>query len=315
MLEIRPATSDEDLAHLARIVCSVTPNFPTSVDEMRWSDQVYPGGRRFLAWLDGEPVGSGGAGRMYIYPPEYEGLWGNVVVLPTYRRRGIGSAILATVADVTLAAGKSLLLGRVTEDRVEAIQFLEHRGFAMYERMKAVGLNLAGHEPAPVDPPPGIVVTSLEERPDLVEGVYRVAIEAWPDIPGEGPVPPGTLEEFRVLEIDRPSIPAGGYALALDASTDQVIGYAYLQILDGNPTVAWHGMTAVARGWRGRGIATTLKRATIAWAVANGLKALETANDVDNAPMRAVNGRLGYSPLPDEIYYRGPVSPLVTVPA
>ncbi|MEO5704725.1 MAG: hypothetical protein ABIZ52_04020 [Candidatus Limnocylindrales bacterium] len=32
MLEIRQATSDEDLANIARIVCTVTPDFPTSVD-------------------------------------------------------------------------------------------------------------------------------------------------------------------------------------------------------------------------------------------------------------------------------------------
>jgi RimJ/RimL family protein N-acetyltransferase len=66
-------------------------------------------------------------------------------------------------------------------------------------------------------------------------------------------------------------------------------------------------MTAVARDWRGRGVAMALKRATIAWAVARGLEALETANDTDNAPMRAVNQRLGYRPLPDEIYFRGPI--------
>jgi len=315
MLEIRPATSDEDLAHLARIVCSVTPDFPTSVGEMRWSDEKYPGGRRFLAWLDGEPVGSGGVGRMYIYPPDYAGLWGSMVVLPQHRRQGIGSALLATLATAVDGAGKTLILGRVTEDRLDAIEFLEHRGFAAYERMKAVGLDLVGYVPAPVDPPAGIVITSLAERPDLVEGVYHVAVEALPDIPGEGPKAPPSLEEFRVLEVDRPSIPAGGFAIAIDAATDTAIGYASLLLLPGNPSVAWHGMTAVGRAWRGRGVATALKRATIAWASANGIHALDTANDIDNAPMRAVNGRLGYSPLPDEIYYRGPVAPFVTVPA
>ena len=90
---------------------------------------------------------------------------------------------------------------------------------------------------------------------------------------------------------------------------------ASLLLLPGNAAVAWHGMTAVARSARGRGVASALKRATIAWASANGIRSLDTANDVDNAPMRAVKGRLGYSPLPDEIYYRGPVAPFVAVPA
>jgi GNAT superfamily N-acetyltransferase len=308
MLEIRPATSDEDLAHLARIVCRVTPDFPTSVTEMRWSDEAYPGGRRFLAWLDGEPVGTGGVGRMYIYPPEYEGLWGSTVVLPEYRRRGVGGAILSALAGATRAAGKTLLLGRVTADRLDAIEFLEHRGFAEYERMKAVRLELAGRAAESIDPPAGVVISSLAERPDLVEGVYRVAQEALPDIPGEGPVAPATLAEFRVIEVDRPSIPAGGFAIALDAVTGTVIGYASLLVLAGQSRAAWNAMTAVARAWRGRGVASALKRATIAWATANGIEVLDTANDTDNAPMRAVNLRLGYSPLPDEIYYRGSVA-------
>ena len=66
-------------------------------------------------------------------------------------------------------------------------------------------------------------------------------------------------------------------------------------------------MTAVLRAYRGRGIARELKHATIAWAIENGLTALETGNDEANAPMRAVNARLGYEPMPDEVLMRGPL--------
>jgi RimJ/RimL family protein N-acetyltransferase len=67
-------------------------------------------------------------------------------------------------------------------------------------------------------------------------------------------------------------------------------------------------MTGVARAWRGRGLARALKAATIAWAMDNGLEALEGSNDIENAPMRAVNRRLGYQPEPDEIQFRGPLA-------
>jgi RimJ/RimL family protein N-acetyltransferase len=77
--------------------------------------------------------------------------------------------------------------------------------------------------------------------------------------------------------------------------------------LPNSTTVAWHDMTAVRRAWRGRGLATQLKAATIVWAIDHDLTALATGNDVDNAPMRAVNARLGYQPLPDEIFVRGPL--------
>ena len=66
-------------------------------------------------------------------------------------------------------------------------------------------------------------------------------------------------------------------------------------------------MTAVVRAWRGRGLATALKRATIGWAIDHGLDVLQTGNDIDNAPMRAVNARLGYRPTPDLLTMRGPL--------
>ncbi|HUG30288.1 MAG TPA: GNAT family N-acetyltransferase [Candidatus Limnocylindria bacterium] len=308
MLQIRPATSDEDLAHIARIVTTVTPDFPISVAEMRWQQERYPGGGRFLAWRDEVPVGAGGAGRAYSYPADFPGLWGNISVLPEHRRQGVGVAILAALMDLARSSGKTMLIGRTTEDRVEALEFLAHRGFVEHERMKAVRLDLAGVEPPAVEPPARIEITSLEARPDLVEAVYAVALEALPDIPGDGPMAPGTLEEFRMRDVDREVIPPGAFAVAVEAATGRVVGYANLMIVSGNPQVAWHGMTAVARAWRGRGVAMALKRATIAWAVARKLEALETANDTDNAPMRAVNQRLGYRSLPDEVYVRGPVT-------
>lgn len=135
-------------------------------------------------------------------------------------------------------------------------------------------------------------------------------LEALPDIPGDAPEAPGTFEEFRVRDVDSPSIPPGGFVVGVDAATGRVIGYASLMVAPGRPDVAWHHMTGVARDWRGRGIATALKRATIDWAIANGVGALAGANDTVNAPMRAVNRRLGYQPMPDEIQYRGPLTPV-----
>jgi len=308
MLEIRPATTDDELAHIARIAAVVWPASPISVDEMRWQEQKYPGGRRFIAWLDGEPVGAGGAGRAYSFPPDFPGFWSNLSVLPDRRRQGIGSALLAAISDVARDAGKTMLLGTTTSDRTDSIDFLEHRGFREHERMKVVKLDLAGLEPPAIEPPAGVTISSLEAHPDLVPSVYDVAREALPDIPGDGPEAPATLEEFRTRDVDRAIIPPGGFIIAIDDATGRVAGYANLMLVPGRATIAWHGMTAVARAWRGRGLARALKAGTIAWALDNGLEALEGSNDIDNAPMRAVNRRLGYQPEPDEIQFRGPLA-------
>jgi mycothiol synthase len=306
MLEIRPATTDRDLEHVARIVTTVTPDEPTSVEALRWADAAYPGGQRFLAWLDDEPVGTGGAGRVYMYPPDFEGLWGSLAVLPEYRRHGVGSALLGAISDVTRGQGKTLLIGRTSEDQPESVEFLVHRGFHEHDRTKIVRLPLDGLAAPAVDPPEGVTFTTLAEQPELVAEVYEVAREALPDIPGDGPSALDTLAEFRKRDVDWLGVPHDAFMLALDRQTGHVIGYANLTLLPGNPKVAWHDMTAVARRWRGRGVATALKRATIRWAVEHGLEALETGNDIDNAPMRAVNLRLGYRPRPDELDFRGP---------
>ena len=115
----------------------------------------------------------------------------------------------------------------------------------------------------------------------------------------------GSLEEFRARDVDRPGVQLDGFYVALDGN--EVVGYASVIVERARPGVGIHDMTAVRRAWRGRGVARALKQATIDWARDAGLEALETGNDIDNAAMRAVNARLGYRPLPDIVFMRGPL--------
>jgi GNAT superfamily N-acetyltransferase len=173
--------------------------------------------------------------------------------------------------------------------------------------MRQVRLDLRGLEAPPVVPPPGITLVTLAERPDLVPAVHAVAIETFPGMPtGGDPMDAGTLDEFVAREVERPDSPGDAFQVALDEASGEAVGYASLMFAPGSTTVAWHAMTAVRPAYRGRGIATALKRATIAWAIGHGLESLETGNDVHNAPMRAVNAALGYEPMPDLIGLQGP---------
>ncbi len=306
---MRRAESDADLATIAAISTTVLPETGFTVEDMRWSDRTYPGGARFVGLLDGRPVGEAGVGRVYVYGPEFPGFWTQGSVLLEARGQGVGSALYAAVSGHARAAGKEFLLAMATEDHPESIAFLTRRGFEMRERMKSVRLELEDLAPPDIAAPDGVEITFLETRPDLAEALYDVAVEVLPDVPGDGPQAPGTLEEFLERDVRKPSIPAWGVAIALDGSSGRPIGYASITIPGAAPTLAWHHMTAVARAWRGRGVAGALKRATIRAAIDHGLAALEGANDLDNAPMRAVNRRLGYEPRPDEIIFRGPLAP------
>jgi GNAT superfamily N-acetyltransferase len=303
---VRPAVDDADFGTIAGIVNRVSPEEPTSVAEMRWADETYPGGARLLAELDGTPVGASTVGRIYMYPPEFDAYWGTLDVLPETRRQGVGSALLNAVSEVARKAGKSHLHIPAAESRPDGIAFLEHRGFTEFERTKAVRLDLSGVTPPTPRPPDGVVITTLAERPDLVPGVHEVALETFADIPGDEPMAPGDLAEFRARDVDRPAIAPWGFAIAVDAE-DRVVGYASLILVPGSERIAWHDMTAVRRSWRGRGLAMALKATTIGAAIEHGLTALETGNDVDNDAMRALNARLGYRAQPDLLTMRGPL--------
>jgi mycothiol synthase len=307
-LVIRAATEDADLEVLAGIVNATTPEDPTTLDEIHWSDTTYPGGTHFLAELDGRPVGAASVGRIYVYAPDHPAFWGSIGVLPDARRQGIGERLLLTISEAAGAAGKAELHLACAEDRPDGIAFLTHRGFSELERSKTVHLDLRGRAAPSAAAPAGITFTTLAARPDLVAGVHAVALEAFEDIPGgEDPMAAGDLAEFRGRDVDRLGIPKDGFYVAIDDDTGRVVGYASLMMLPGSTTRAYHDMTAVLRAFRGRGIALGLKQATIAWAIERGLTTLETGNDEANGPMRAMNARLGYRPAPDEITMRGPL--------
>ncbi len=145
----RIADDEADFAALVAIATVVTPEEPTSVEELHWSDATYPGTARFLAELDGRVVAAATVGRIYMRPPDFDGLWATIDVLPAVRRRGIGGGLYDAVAAFARAAGKGALHMTTLEDRPESVSFLEHRRFVEFERMRLVALDLRGGERSP----------------------------------------------------------------------------------------------------------------------------------------------------------------------
>ena len=301
---------DDDLALFARLVNEVAPDIPTSVEDLHWENQVGPGITRFRAMRDGRPVAVASVGRLFIYEPSHPRYWVGMWVLPEARRQGLGGRLLLEASRVARAAGKTGFQTDVSEARPEALAFLARRGFEEFERTKLVALDLRGLTPAPVEPPDGIELTSLADRPDLLPGLYEVALDGYPDIPSiDEPVTVGEFDEFVARDIRRAGVPPEALAIGVDPATGRVAGWGSLLYAPGSTTVAWHDMTVVARAYRGRGLATALKRSVIRWAIQHGVEQLRTGNDEKNAPMRAVNRRLGYAPLPDLVTLRGPLVP------
>ena len=65
--------------------------------------------------------------------------------------------------------------------------------------------------------------------------------------------------------------------------------------------IPWTAFTCTARAVRGRGIARALKYATIAQAIEQGAREVETQNDTENAPILHLNQEMGYRPAKSQL--------------
>jgi GNAT superfamily N-acetyltransferase len=257
----------------------------------------------FLSSSGSEDVGTAVAVTGWFVPVGVGRLELNVA--PEARRRGAGSQLLRAAGGWFRARDTSEALVPVRENDPESLAWAERRGFREVAREGLLVLDLATVTAPDVAPPKGIEVVTWADRPELARGMYTVASEAYPDIPGEEDIEIGSFEEWLARDLqgsgDRPE------ATFVAVAGDTVVGYAKFSISNARPGVAHHDLTGVLRAWRGRGIAGALKRAEIRWAKENGFTRLETGPDDRNEPSRRLNERHGYRLEPGTITLRGPV--------
>ncbi|MDQ5822465.1 MAG: GNAT family N-acetyltransferase [Actinomycetota bacterium] len=301
-LQIGQVESDDDLEAMSIVLHLANPDLPPTagnVEGIRHNRDSNPDLTYVVARLDGKPAGCG-------YAELLNASWvvAQTDVVSQLRGRGVGTGLLAEISRVAAANGRTELQGEVRESDTESRGYFERRGYVRVGGEQAVALDLAQHDPLPVQPPTGIEIVSREERPELSRGMYEVAQEAEQDIPDA--IPARSFEIWRSRELDRPSRISALTFIAL--AGDEVVGYAGL---DDYGSDAFHGLTAVKRAWRGQGVATALKRSQIAAAKERGVKRLVTESEERNTPMRRLNEKLGYKPEPSlsTVVLRGSLLP------
>jgi mycothiol synthase len=275
---IRVAGSRADFERCAEIYNAVEPDRVLTADEAASGN-----GTSFLH--EGGGVG-------FVGPSSVTGsAFAMVRVHPESRRRGIGASLLAAVRERAREFGRESMWGRVRD--AESFAFVNRRGFEEVTREVVVVREL---EPGDGDAAAGI----SELRDAHLPEVYELCVETIPEIhvplPGEAP----PYDEW--LEKEQHQASAGFVALDDGA----VVGYARLYET-GLPHRLEHGLTAVSRTHRRRGLATALKQAQIRWAADHGYRELVSDMVEGNTAMRAVNERLGYRPLPPVFIVSGSV--------
>lgn len=304
-MEIRPADTDDEIQAFLDLAAALYPDRALTLEELRAFEAANLDTQHFLALEEAEPVGACVA-RVEPRISERKGAVGWLLVDPQARRSGVGSALYSAISDWARQRGFEWLEGSVRDDEPESIAWAERRGFAEDRRESGLELDLTTIDPPDVDPPEGIEIVSWSERPELARGLYEVACEAYPDVPGDENDPMEPFEDWLAHDMRGPSDPPEATFVAL--AGDEVVGYAKFSLPKALPAVAWHELTGVKRAWRGRGIAGALKRAEIRWAKENGYEKLSTLNEERNAPIRKLNERYGYRPAPGRIFVVGPLA-------
>lgn len=298
MIEVRPARSDDD----ARLYLDTHPKvFPGTgnLEGFRHREKTW-NSIHFVAFLEGEPGGTGWTG-----PRQQGALWCGFGAIAEFRGHGVGTELYRAVSGVARERELDGLFLEVLQADPPSLEWVERRGFVEVERQEALALDLSSLEPPPVDLPEGVEIVTRAARPDLARQMYEVGVEAARDIPGLDGSNEPSFESWSAFEIERPSRAADLCFIAL--ADGRVVGFASLDVF---PDDVFHGLTAVAREWRGRGVGGALKRSQIAAAKERGFPRLLTESQHENEPMRRLNEKLGFRPEPSmsTIVLRGPLA-------
>lgn len=276
---IRSAETDADVAAWINVRRIVVPNehVPT-IEQMR--AEASAGRLLVLAEVRGELVGHGFAG-----PSSRADGFVAPRILPGHRRRGIGDAVLRALLDHHLGLGHRSVAAHVEDDA--SMAFATHHGFVEVDCQVEQVRVVERLEPAPPGFS-GVEFTSVADDPDLLRRAYPLAEQGYADLVlaiGTANVP---LDEWLR---DEATLPDGSIVALADG---EVVGYAGLIAWNDDDTRAENGLTVVDRAWRGRGLATALKRRQLAWASATGLREIVTWTQHGNEVMQHVNVELGY---------------------
>lgn len=224
------------------------------------------------------------------------GLYGTgITVRPDVRRRGIGTWMLAAITDVGRTMGATAQIGAVLDGRPEALKFALSCGFVVDRHMSKSVLDPASIVPGLLTAtlPEGITIASLAALGDTEANrrtLWKVSENIAIDFPNDRRQP-RRYEQFAAQLLDVPGFRPAGTFVALDGKTwvgAAMVGYTAAR------NALYHHFTGVDAAYRGRGIATALRRATIAYAIETSASILETNNDSTNVPILAINRAFGY---------------------
>ena len=280
---------ERDAPELVELSREINPTAVLNVASYVHREQSAPDRAESRAWVaevDGRAVGRVECFRNFFTEGSRNGFL-NVAVREQHRRLGIGRALYEVGLDHAQALELEELLTSFHENEA-GIAFASGHGF-----VEARAETESVLDPREVREAPS---TGADLRPVAAVDprlVYDVDLEATLDMPQTEQIDHIPYEEWEHHVLRHPLFTPEGSFVAI---VDGVAAAVSLVIADVESGRSHNMFTGTLRAYRGRGLALDVKLASIRWAAERGISMMATSNDETNAPMLAINRRLGYVP-------------------
>jgi GNAT superfamily N-acetyltransferase len=310
MFHLRAVDPDTDFERVAELMRLVWP--PDTAQKLEEAWRVQQDARVFYT-LGCDAMGRiAGVGQVtYSVNNDPESFRIRVVVDPADRRQGLGSLICEEVQRYILALGGQRITAFVWDNCPECARFAEKHGYNQHGASFISVLDMAGfdesHFAGVIEhvQSQGIIFVTLADFGDTEEA-RRKCFEAnnrtmAPAFEGAGSHAWPSFEVFAQRVCESSWYRSDGQIVAIDKSTGEWIGLGAVGF-ETDGVTAFNAYTGVDPRYRGRDIALALKLLGVRCARRHGCATLRANNAMGNAPMLAINNKLGYARLGKILY-------------
>ena len=174
-----------------------------------------------------------------------------------------------------------------------SVAFARARAFTLEatDTASAVDPRAVGDPPAPG---PGLAIAPMAGFAEDPTSIFEADRISALDEPGASDYSGMTYPDWRRLIWDMPDCDHDVSVVVLADGVVVGTSFLYTDYVTGR---ARNAGTGVVPDFRGRGLGLLMKRHALALAAARGITRVITQNDDTNAPMLAINAKLGYEPL------------------